>query len=618
MHLRNKFIMAPIKLGYSNGDGLVNSKHIQFYEERSAHLGAMTIEPLYMDKGLREIPSQLGIDADDKIDGLTQLVQQIHQHGTQVIAHLNHPGRMVNPKIPGNYFISSTDQPCENGGAKPILMDTDHMEAVIKLFVDSAIRAKAVGFDIIELQMGHGYLLSQYLSPEVNARGDMFGGSLENRMRFPLQVLQAIQSAVKLPIIVRVSAEEMTPRGIEINETITLCQKLETAGVSAIHVSAGSACTTPPWFFQHMFIPKGKTWQLAATVQSKLNIPVIFVGQINAAQDVDHLEKIFGAQYIAIGRALIADPHFIGKLTGEQTGNIRPCLACSEGCLGGVKSGQGLHCVVNPTVGEKPIVGLPTNQAKHLAIIGGGLAGMEAAIDLHDRGFTVEIFEQDRLGGQFNLASLPPGKASMAKIVEYYQQEVSLRNIKIHHIEATAEYLLDQNYDEILIATGSKPMIPPIDGLTDYFWTEFLEDDQLPDHQTILIIGGGLIGLEVASKLLDKQNKVIIVDLLPELAKDMEIIERALTFKKLKQHEVQFFLETRVQKIEGKQAYLEGKHTEILNGIDKVVIATGMQSETRLYEELKDKISCTLLGDAKRVGKAQDAIRNAYEFGQQL
>jgi len=610
--------MAPIKLGYSNGDGLVNSKHIQFYEERSAHLGAMTIEPLYMDKGLREIPSQLGIDAADKIDGLTQLVQQIHQDGAQVIAHLNHPGRMVNPKIPGNYFISSTDQPCENGGAKPILMDTDHMEAVIKLFVDSAIRAKAVGFDIIELQMGHGYLLSQYLSPEVNARGDMFGGSLENRMRFPLQVLQAIQSAVKLPIIVRVSAEEMTPRGIEINETITLCQKLETAGVSAIHVSAGSACTTPPWFFQHMFIPKGKTWQLAATVQSKLNIPVIFVGQINAAQDVDHLEKIFGAQYIAIGRALIADPHFIGKLTGEQTGNIRPCLACSEGCLGGVKSGQGLHCVVNPTVGEKPIVGLPTNQAKHLAIIGGGLAGMEAAIDLHDRGFTVEIFEQDRLGGQFNLASLPPGKASMAKIVEYYQQEVSLRNIKIHHIEATAEYLLDQNYDEILIATGSKPMIPPIDGLTDYFWTEFLEDDQLPDHQTILIIGGGLIGLEVASKLLDKQNKVIIVDLLPELAKDMEIIERTLTFKKLKQHQVQFFLETRVQKIEGKQAYLEGKHTEILNGIDKVVIATGMQSETRLYEELKDKISCTLLGDAKQVGKAQDAIRNAYEFGQQL
>ena len=618
MHLRNKFIMAPIKLGYSNGDGLVNSKHLQFYAERSTFIGAVTVEPFYMDKGLREIPSQLGIDADDKIDGLTQLVQQIHQNGAQVIAHLNHPGRMVNPKIPGNYFISATDRPCENGGAQPVLMDADHMASVIKLFVDSALRAEKSGFDILELQMGHGYLLSQYLSPEVNARGDIFGGSLQNRMRFPLQVLQAIQATVKLPIIVRVSAEEMTAGGIQIDETITLCQKLETAGVAAIHVSAGSVCATPPWFFQHMFIPKGKTWQLAATVQSKLNIPVIFVGQINAAQDVDHLEKIFGAQYIAIGRALVADPHFIGKLTGVQTGNIRPCLACSEGCLGGVKSGQGLHCVVNPVVGEKPILGLPAKQAKHLAIIGGGLAGLEAAIDLHDRGFRVEIFEQDRLGGQFNLASLPPGKASMARIVEYYQQEISLRNIKIHYIEATAEYLLDQNYDEILIATGSKPMIPPIDGLTEYYWTEFLNDDQLPEQASILIIGGGLIGLEVASKLVDKQNKVIVVDLLPELAKDMEIIERALTFKKLKLHQVQFFLETRVKKIEGKRIYLTGKHTEILNDIDKVVIATGMQSETRLYEKLKDKISCTLLGDAKRVGKAQDAIREAYTFVQQL
>ena len=618
MHLRNKFIMAPIKLGYSNGDGLVNSKHLQFYEERSAYIGAVTIEPFYLDKGLREIPNQLGIDADDKLDGLNQLVLQIHQNGAQVIAHLNHPGRMANPNIPGNYFVSATDQACENGGAQPILMGLDQIQSVINLYVDSALRAEKSGFDIIELQMGHGYLLSQYLSPEVNVRSDVFGGSLENRMRFPLQVLQAVQAAVKLPIIVRVSAEEMTPGGIQIGETLTLCQKLEAEGVAAIHVSAGSVCTTPPWFFQHMFIPKGKTWQLASVVQSKIKIPVIFVGQINAPQDVDHLEKIFGAQYMAVGRSLIADPQFVAKITGKQAGNIRPCLACSEGCLGGVKSGQGLQCVVNPTVGKPPIQSKPVNKPKHFAIIGGGLAGMEAAINLYDRGFTADIYEKNRLGGQFNLASLPPGKSSLARIVEYYQQEISLRNIKIYHTEATAEYMLTQNYDEILIATGSQPMTPPIDGLTEYYWTEFLNDDQLPGQETILIVGGGLIGLEVASKLVDKHNKVIVVDLLPELAKDMEMIERALTFKKLNQHEVQFFLETRVERIDANRVYLSGKHTEILSGINKIVIATGMKSETRLYEELKDKIPCSLIGDAKRVGKAQDAIRNAYEFAQSI
>lgn len=618
MHLRNKFIMAPIKLGYSNGDGLVNSKHVHFYEERSSHIGAITLEPLYMDQGLREIPTQLGIDTDNKLPGLKKLIQSIHDNGAKVIAHLSHPGRMANPKIPGNYFISSTDKPCENGGAVPVQMDPEQISVVIKLFVDAAIRAEKAGFDFIELQMGHGYLLAQYLSPEVNGQCDSYGGSLENRMRFPLEVFQAIHSAVQIPIIVRLSGTEMTPDGIKIEETIEIGKILESQGATALHISAGSVCSTPPWFFQHMFIPKGKTWALANRVQAHVKLPIIFVGQINAAADVSKLQKIFGAPYMAIGRALIADPQFVGKLTGRSTGNIKPCLACSEGCLGGVKSGIGLHCIVNPSVGEQPIPHLSLQASKRIAVIGGGLAGMEAAIGLHDRGFSVNLYEKNSLGGQFNLASLPPGKASMARIVEYYVQEIALRKIQVHQTVATSKHLLAQKYDEVVMATGSIPMTPSIDGLTEYYWTEFLDDEQLPSQEKILIIGGGLIGLEVASKLVEKQNKVIIVDLLPELAQDMEMIERTLTLKKLKDHDVQFFLETRVQKVAGDLVYLIGKHAKTISKIDKIVLSIGMRSETNLHNELRSQMPCHLIGDARRVGNAQNAIRDAYEFVQRL
>jgi len=610
--------MAPIKLGYSDGDGRVNRKHLDFYEKRCNDVGAITLEPLYMDSGLREIPTQLGIDAEDKIPGLRQLLKIIHHGGAKTIAHLSHPGRMANPKIPGNYFISATDKPCENGGATPIRMDIDHMQSVMDLFVKSAISAEKAGFDFIELQMGHGYLLAQFLSPEVNDRRDKYGGSLENRMRFPLHVFKAIKSAVSIPIIVRMSAEEMTPHGINIDESIELCKRLEIAGATAFHVSAGSVCTTPPWFFQHMFIPKGKTWEFASTIQAQVKLPVIFVGQINAALDVLDLDKRYDAKYMAVGRALIADPDFIGKLTGLQKGQIRPCLACSEGCLGGVKSGQGLHCVVNPDVGEKPLSKASHKQAKKVAVIGGGLAGMEAAIGLYDQGFKVDLFEKDRLGGQFNLASLPPGKASLARIINYYQKEISLRKIRIEHVEVTASHILNHHYSSVFIATGSQPKMLPIEGLKDYYWTEFLNDKQLPVNEKILIIGGGLIGLEIASKLVEKQNEVIVVDLLADLAKDMEMIERTLTLKKLNIYQVKFLLETRVRKVAGKQVYLEGKHGDVLQGIDKIVLTVGMQSETRLYEELKDQIPCYLIGDAKKVSKAQDAIRDAHQSVQLL
>jgi len=320
LELRNRFLFVPIKTGYGTGDGRVTPRHLAFYSRRSRHVGAVITEPLYLDPRLREIPTQLGIDADDKLDGLRELTQTIHSCGARAIAHLNHPGRMASPKIPGNVFLSSTDRRCENGGAVPRRMNEADMEEVRTMFVSAAVRAEEAGFDALELQFGHGYLLAQFLSPAVNDRTDSYGGSWEDRLRFPISVATAVRDAVGIPIIARLSGDEMIPTGLKVEDGIALSSALKRAGVAAMDVSAGTICSTPPWFFQHMFVPEGKTWELAAAIKSAIDLPVVFVGRINSREKIDALLTDYHADYLAIGRGLVADPDFVGKYLGEVAG----------------------------------------------------------------------------------------------------------------------------------------------------------------------------------------------------------------------------------------------------------------------------------------------------------
>ena len=238
----------------------------------------------------------------------------------------------------------------------------------------------------------------------------------------------------------------MTPKGFHIGEMVHFAQIMEKKGAEAIHVSAGSVCTTPPWFFQHMFVSKGKTWEFADAIREKINIPVIYVGRINTKDDIDTLFNEHKAEYLAIGRSLIADPDFTGKYLGAVAGNIAPCLACAEGCLGGVKAGYGLQCLVNPEVGKESDIIQKARHRKKFAVVGGGLAGMEAAIILRKRGHTVDLYEKDNLGGQFNLAPLTPHKKSMATLVPYFIEEMLHHEINVIFKEATASDLISK-YD---------------------------------------------------------------------------------------------------------------------------------------------------------------------------
>ena len=205
--LRNSFFMAAVKTGYGDADGNITDRHLAFWEKRSKYVAAIIFEPFFIDKHVRELPTQIGIDNDDKIDGHKKLVETVHHNGAKAVAHINHPGRMANPKLPGNIYLSASDIQCPNGGQKPTALPIDEIKIVQQQYLDAAIRAEKSGYDMIELQFGLGYLIAQFLSPFTNKRNDEYGGSFENRLRFGMEILRGIKSSVALPIIVRISGD---------------------------------------------------------------------------------------------------------------------------------------------------------------------------------------------------------------------------------------------------------------------------------------------------------------------------------------------------------------------------------------------------------------------------
>jgi len=336
--------MSAIKTGYGNNEGSITKRHLAFWDRRSKHVGAVILEPFYIDKKVRELPTQIGLDNDNKIEGHQSLVETVHNNGAKAIAHINHPGRMANPQLPGNIYLAASDVECAYGGQKPTALLPDEIKIVQQQYVDAAIRAEKSGYDLIELQFGLGYLIAQFLSPVTNKRNDEYGGSFENRLKFGIEILWKIKSAVSMPVIIKISGDEKFAGGLTIEDAIQIVKVLEKENTSAIHVTSGNICESDEWYYQHYFVPKGATWQLAKRIKENTSLPVIGGGQITEPADIASVFNDQAADFIAIGRALIADPDFVGKYLQLVEGIIRPCSSCLTGCLGRIKMGKG--CIV--------------------------------------------------------------------------------------------------------------------------------------------------------------------------------------------------------------------------------------------------------------------------------
>ncbi|UWG46427.1 NADH:flavin oxidoreductase, Old Yellow Enzyme family [Halanaeroarchaeum sp. HSR-CO] len=621
VNLRNEFVMAPIKTGYSDGDGGVTDRHRRFYRRRADHVGAIIPEPLYLDESLREVPTQMGIANDDAVPGLRTLTEAIHEGGAKAIAHLNHPGRMANPGIEGTVHLSASATTCERTGVTPDRMSKEQIDTAIEQFAEGARRAEQAGFDVIELQFGHGYLVAQFFSPAVNDRVDEYGGSFENRTRFGREVFDAVQAAVDVPVMIRLTADDTVEGGIAFREARAFSQELADRGAAAFHVTMGTLCATPPYFFQHMYTPKGDPWEYADALQADLDVPVAAVGRINEFDDVETVREDLDVEMIALGRALVADPDFLGKYLGEVDGPVRPCMACSDGCLGGVKSGDGLGCVINPSVGDPDELrfGTATEPAEY-AVVGGGPAGMAAAEVLAERGHDVDLYEAEALGGAFRWAPLPPGKDSLQKGLEYFTEVLERADAIDVTLERATEGDLE-DYDGAVVATGSEPLVPPIDGLeaAGYDGAEILDAAAMPTDERVLVIGGGFVGLETADALARAGNEVVVVELLPAVGGNMIDLEKGPLLSRLESEAaVEINRETDLQAIDGDTAIGETDGQErTWTGIDRYVLATGVQSYDPFDHETLS-IPTWTVGDAADPGKAEDAIASAYETARSL
>lgn len=622
--LPNRIAMAPIKTAYGTGKGRVTDQLVAYFRRRAeGGVGLIISEPFYVDKRGQEHPKQLGIDADDKLDGIVHLVDAVHEGGSRVFAHLNHGGRAANPKAAGGPPEAPSKVPCARTGFEPEVLTEERIAEIVHRFAEAARRSKRAGFDGVELQFGLGYLVSQFLSPATNLRTDSYGGDRQRRMRFAREVFIAVRGAVgdDFPVGVRISGSEMAPEGLEIADAKELARRLESWGADLLHVATGSNCDSLPWYFQHMALPPAVNEGLAGEIRKGVNVPVMAAGRLGDPSRIREVLEAGTVDMVAVGRGLLADPDLPKKMLEGRDDEVMRCGHCLQGCFANVNSGMGIGCNINPEVGSELDEVAPAAQPRRVVVLGGGPAGMQAAVTASGRGHQVTLFERsDWLGGQFALAFLPPGKQRIEEPLRSLVAKVERSGVEIRlGEEATTEKVKALNPDAVIVATGSRPLIPDIEGLDEPMTGEEVLSEKRQTGETVLILGGGMIAMETA-EFLARQGKrcVVLVRKGPEaVARDMNPISRKMLMKRLESLPVDVRTETRLARTVGKRAFVTYRDEETeLGEFDSVVVAFGNTPVDTLSEDLSEQgFAVQVVGDSERPAQVYDAVHSGHEAG---
>ncbi|MCJ7655137.1 MAG: FAD-dependent oxidoreductase, partial [Dehalococcoidia bacterium] len=621
LELKNRLVMPPMATNYALKDGSVTQRQIDYYEERAkGGVGLVIVEISCVDSTSgKGAAKQIAIDDDRFIPGLSKLAEAIRRHGAKAAIQIHHAGRQTSAKLTGNQPVAPSPIPAP-GGEQPRELTPSEIATLVDRFAEAAERAKKAGFDGVEIHGAHGYLISEFLSPLSNRRQDAYGGSVENRARFLLEVIEAIRKRVgrSYPVWCRLSAMEIgVEGGITLEETQVVAQLAEKAGVDAIHVSAhqiGPARRPPMAQPPCIFVP------LAEGVKKVVSIPVIVVGRIPPELGEGVLRD-GKADFISIGRALLADPHLPQKVAMGRMEDITPCICCLT-CLDSVSwRREGVCCVVNPTLGREREYELkPAESPRKVVVVGGGPGGMEAARVAALRGHKVVLFDDgDELGGQLLLAAKPPFKDTIGTFRRYLVGQITKLGVELRLRQRfTAEVLNELKPDVVVLATGVSPFIPQIPGIQS---KKVLQANEVltgaETGERVVVIGGELVGCETALYLVERGKKVTIMRRGPKLATKVHHFIREPLLGRLRFKGVSMLTGVEYEEItEAGVVIRTGTGERKLVEADTVVLAAGAVPNTELLAALQGKVARVFsVGDCAEPRGIREAVEEGYRAG---
>jgi len=636
MEVKNRFVLAPMATNFSSRDGFVTEQLKAYYEERArGGAGLVMIEEACIDAPVGKGGAcQLYIDDDKQIPGLSELANTIQKHGVKAAIQLHHAGRLAATRYTGCQPVAPSAIVAP-GGDMPRELSIAEIEAIVDRFAQGAERAQKAGFDGVEIQCVHGYLLTEFLSADSNKRQDAYGGSLKNRAKIVLDIVNAVRRKVEknYPVWARLTVQEFhTENGINLEEAKQLARWLEEAGVVALNVTAdhirsnfgmawpvaGEKLPRPPMAHPHGFIIP-----LIAEIKKVVSIPVMAIGWM--APEVGEAALRAGKiDMMVMARPLLADPEIPNKTASGRLNEIRPCIGCLM-CREQYLLDKGVACAVNGQAGreyECPII--PAEPKKRVVVVGGGPAGLEAARVTALRGHEVILFERETsLGGQLLIASIPPYKGVLAELVDYFRVQAERLGIKVElGREATAEAILNFKPDAVVVATGATRCAPDIPGIG---MTKVVDAaDALTGKATVgnevVIIGGGVTGCETAEFLAEKGKQVTVVEMLDSLASGMERTHRQFLLQRLERRGVNLMVKTEAKAVEeeGLVARTEDGKEQLL-ATNTVVLATGTRPNQELYQELSGKISEVYrVGDCVEPHQIMEAVTAGFDAGRAI
>ena len=658
MTLKNRVVMPAIHHLYTP-DGFCTERFSHYYWKRAEGGAGLVIVGGCRFEDYGGSTAMMSLQSDAYIPGYLAFTDGMHRRGAKVAVQLYHAGRYAKRKNieGGGAPLAPSAVYAKYSGETPRAMTEEDIRAVIRAWIRAAVRAQKAGFDAVELVGSEGYLISQFLSPLTNLRTDQYGGTPEKRWQFPLELIRAVREAVgpNYPILLRVSGNDFVPGSNTNEQAVAFCQAAEEAGVDLFNVTGGWHETKIPQLPGE--VPQGQFAYLAAAFKRAVHVPVIVCNRISHPALAEEMLALERGDLVGIARPFIADPMWANKAKYGHPEDIRPCMACNQGCLAKTFFGQPVECLVNGWAGregEEPPA-IRVERPKKILVVGGGPGGCECAIEAARRGHHVTLVERaGQVGGQLPLVAVPPGKEEFRRLQSYFACQLTKWGVQVWlHTEATPEMLLEAACDIVILATGAVPKhitVPLRDKSVRVCFAQDILSGRVIAGKHTVVLGGGSVGCETANylarqgSLSDAQLSFLVryraerEEAIHALAdhsdREVTILDIAAIGRgfepgtgwpvlgELKRLGVRQYPHTALLELKNRQAILEIQGKEDGAGAvrttiacDTLVLAVGYVPDDLLVQPLRDMgRRVYLLGDVAGVGKISDAIRQADQL----